>query len=534
MSNTEPAGVEEESRFRGRGWSFCTSAAGAALGAMACGLMRWDGVEATVFRWAPGALVLLGLLLVGPPARPGPLARWEQALRAGLMAALAWPLVAVAFVPEKESAFLCGSLWVLALGAGLVGWRARQQDPDLPLVAMGLTGSYLLAGGYGGAFEASPVGLWWAGVTVWLVFGGLLTRPLRRASEGSLPLIGATGWFVLAVMLLTIQEYRSPWLHLVPADAEASWAAWRAEPWLGWGLGASDRVLLEFAQRDPETGPWTASGWHRLLIELGALPFGALLVGVVAVLAAAARRRHWNRARTLALGGAGLWLLAMLSTRSNPLEALPAAAFLLPGALGNPADRDEARPPRQWALWAAASALVAGAALGPWLGKRHYEAQNPEANLEARSLLPFWTRPLRERASLIKEKSPDIAARANPLDWMEPVVEDWLAAAPHDVFAHAEAIRLAWARGDPAAAERAARQAAGRLPWSDVPAAWVVRLRLEARDPAGALAFLDAVQERRGGALSPMLRRTRAEAAALARALATQPEVPADGDGNGV
>ncbi|WP_062234072.1 O-antigen ligase family protein [Aureimonas sp. N4] len=96
----------------------------------------------------------------------------------------------------------------------------------------------------------------------------------------------------------------------------AAWAAFRAQPWLGWGLGTFDSVFPLF--REPDCGALSMSvsrahnAYLQGLVELG-LPFALFVVALVGSLLALIRSGTRNRIRRRHVPIAGLGVVILLA-----------------------------------------------------------------------------------------------------------------------------------------------------------------------------------------------------------------------------
>ena len=488
--------------------SFWRAAAAAGLAAMALGLMDWTGPRVASPGFAPLALLALALLLSGPPRaieqRTG---RQQLFLFLAIAGVLLPGILALGFVAEPEAAVLTLPFWAAVPAFLVLGWRFRQQDGDLPIMtvgAMAIAGLVLSL-----AADASAAPVWWAASLIWMGGVVVLGGSMRRKLEDSPPLLAAAGWFALAVAALTIQEFGNASVPTIPDDFHAALAAWKVHPIAGWGLGSFDRVLAEYSLRDPALSPQMAKGVLRLLTETGAVAPVLVVFGLLAGFATTITTRPWDRARVIALGLAGLWVMATLSVRHAPIRELFVAALILPSAFGRvpPPERYESAdfiPPLEWKPWTGALLLAAGFAIAWPVAQWQYDRQTPRISPDASSFLPHWTQPLRNRAWHFRTRWDEVEQFTDPAKKIKPVVEEWIAAAPHDEFAHLEALRLAARRPGDKWADDAIERAAARLPWSDSAAAWIVRVRLEQGRPDLALQYLGDLRRRRGS-LSPIL-----------------------------
>jgi hypothetical protein len=461
----------------------------------------------TVRFGGPGgtALLLLGmaLLVAGPPRRFAPAtdALARRALRLLQGALLLCAAAALLFAPQVEAAFLSLPWIPFALGVLYLGWRLHQQDEHLPLVAL-LAAGTLRAGSTlldGGGILPTEL-MWWLGVLLW---GGLVVLG-RRVAERDAPeatpgLLAVVAWFVLAVLAVTVQDHLHPLPQHWGADRAAAGDLVRAHPLWGAGLGGFDRAMAEFLHRPPVEGRVSAPGAWRLAAEWGLPAAALLLAALVAASAALTRVAHWTTGRAVAAGWMGLWVAVTLATRAEAFVPLVLALAAAPAAVCSreqpPADADpDDLPPFAFASWGAVALAALAIAAVVLHAPGHYRRQAPQENIAAASYLGRWAEPMRTRAWLIRHRSADLAAYTDPRRELEPVIARWLELAPHDEFAHVEAVRLARADGGPAGALRALELAQRRLPWSDTMVLWRVRALRELQREGEALALLEELQ----------------------------------------
>lgn len=507
---------EEESAGRagllGRPWSFWRAALAAGMLAGAVGLVGGRPLAIDNPGSVPLLLAAAALLVAGPHRRLEHHNAREAVLQGLLVAALAWPVVrALSWPPEPEAVLLALPLWFLALAALVLAVRLRQQDADLPALALLFAGVLRLLHGAGdAAFRATEL-IWWIAAFAW-IGGVFVARPaMKRALGGRLPLVAGLAWFVLAITVLVIQEARYPVLHLVQPDRAAAVALIEQRPLVGWGVGAFPRAVLEFSRRPPAEAPFTTVAVLRFTAEMGVLGAGVLAIAFVALFGRSIAARPWCRGRAAAVGALGLWAMALVSSRGEWFVALTMLLFLAPSSLGQPQweidpYHPERLPPFAMGPWGLVLALVLAPAVVFPTAKWHYDWQSKRQPIEARSFLRTWSEPLRKQVWEIRDRSPDIMRYADPRDKMRPAIEQWVRIAPHDEFAHIERIRWAHRTLPRREAEMIAREAHERLPWSPAIATWVVRIMQEQGRDQEAVQFMDRLLQEQG-TLHPVLRR---------------------------
>ncbi|MCB2154593.1 hypothetical protein KQI84_06875 [bacterium] len=533
----DPPGKVPQPIWRRWPASFWRAAAAAGLTAMALGLMSWTGPRITAPGFAPMGLLGLALLLSGPPRAIEQRTVRQSVFLYVALAGLIFPaFVALGFASESEAAILTLPYWAAVFGFLVLGWRFRQQDADLPIMTVGAMAVVGLILSY--AYDGPSARVWWAASLIWM--GGVVVAggSMRRKLEDSPPLLGAVGWFALAVAALTIQELgnvRTPaavdefHAAIIPEDFGAALAAWKLHAIAGWGMGSFTRVMSEFSMRPPGLSPYMTKGALRLLLEVGLVPAVLVGIGVLAGFATTITTRAWDRSRVIALGLAGLWVMATLTVRHAPIRELYVAALILPSAFGRVLPPEEYAsedfiPPTERTSWATALLLIVGIAIAYPAARWGYERQDPRDDPEASSVLPYWTDPLRSRAWHYRTRWQEVEQYTDPAKLLQPIIKEWRSSAPHDEYAHIEALRLAARRPESPWADDAVEHAIARLPWSDTTAAWIVRVRLEQGRPREALQFLGDLRRRRGS-LPPILQRE------VSTILSGQfQEAPADGD----
>lgn len=520
---TEPGSL----RLLRRGIGFWKAAV--AAGCVAGALALFDNEPLSIRR--PGVLplgLMVGALLIASPPRRFEPSSMRRVGVLGLVVLFFTWMGAGAFgmAPEHEAALLTLPAWALMAALLVVGRRFRQQDLDLLVVT--LLGAGVLRGlaNFDSAtFRASELP-WWVATFLWCVIVPLARRQLEREAEDSTILIGGVSWIVLMLGALTAQELQAMPEPLLLADRAGAIEALRAAPLTGWGSGGFERVMQEYAQRAPALGPFATQGAVRLLVELGG---AACLVLVLAGLLAVAEswsRRSWEPSRLVILGTAGLWLVAALAMRRTPFVPLAILFFLWPGVVGREQVPDDSKspddlPPFAWMGWTAALLFVAAVGIAFPMAEWSYQRQSPRENLGIVSPLPGWTVPDRDQAWLIRDRSADLARFTDPRTKLQPVLERWIAASPHDEEARIEWVRWATRTLPPAEAEREALEAHERLPWSPTLALWVARIKAERGGRAEAIAFLERLARERAPLPLPVQARLnelkREEAAEAAR-----------------
>lgn len=505
-------------RILGRPPSFwrAAAAAGLASGSLALQLTGRPGMD--LASAAPLLLAALAVLAAGPALLLEREPWLSQVARGLLAAAFAWPVLSlfggVAF--DREAALFALPGWMLLFPLVVLSWRLRQQDPELPGYAV--AGGLLLAAVLAGGPPAVPFGFWvWAVVALaWIAGVRVAHGPLVRQQQNSAAFLGGLSWFVLLVVALTVQEWAWPTKELLHWDEMAAAEAQRARLWLGWGLDGFSGAAAEFSQRDPALGDWAATAVQRLVADAG-LP--VLVLAVVSALAFGRRTvsgRAWPVGRTMSTGAAGLWVAALIAGRMDYGLAMWPLALLLPGVLGEPEKpshlpNEDWIPPRSWSWYgSAAAAAVVVAFLFP-AARAHYERQQPAELMGASTFLAAWAQPHRDATWLAKKRWEDIATYTDPVSLAEEEIDAWIAIAPRDEFAHSNAVDVAVFAGDLDRALERAQAAHGLLPWSDVAAMQVLRVRLLRGELPEAEAFLLALRARRGGQLSPLFAQRLAE-----------------------
>ncbi|MDK2972049.1 MAG: hypothetical protein PWP23_1804 [Candidatus Sumerlaeota bacterium] len=484
--------------FLGKTPAFWRAAAGAGLAAMGMALLDVSPLAINQPGGIPAAFIALALFVAGPPRQFE-----ERTLaRVGLLALfavlLAWPLAGAAgFVPEREAAVLSLPLWGCAAALVVLGWRFRQQDPDLLMLTFVGAGVLRTVLRWGEPEFMGGELAWWGAAIAWCLGVTLIYRRLKDHLGEERALLGGLAWFVLLLGALTVAEMRAAPPPILKADQRAALVMLKAKPLSGWGSGGVERAFAEYALRPPAEAPLAANGAFRLVGEMG-MPFCALLVLLaLGTFGRTITAQPWDRARFVLLGAAGLWIAGVLAMRATPLPALVLLLFLWPGVLGCPRPPDaemenpDLVPGHAWMGWAGGLIpALAMAVLFP-AAQWHYSRQAAGYDIDAASFLPGWTVPLKDRAWAIRDRSPEIAQYADPRRKLQPVVEQWVAAAPHDEYARIEEVRWAAKTLTPQQAEAVALNAHERLPWSPEIALWLVRLKLRQGKRAEALAFLE-------------------------------------------
>ena len=148
----------------------------------------------------------------------------------------------------------------------------------------------------------------------------------------------------------------------------AAWAGFRAQPWLGWGLGTFDSVFPLFREPDCGALSMSVSRAHNVylqgLVELGLL-FALFVLALVGSLLAMIRAGARNRIRRRHVPIAGLGVVVLLACHGLvdfspqiPGMAIYASVFLgAVAAIGLRRPRSEARRPQpidQEGAWAGA------------------------------------------------------------------------------------------------------------------------------------------------------------------------------------
>ncbi len=511
MTSSETVSAEGPSNKPRFSFGFVRCLGAMILGAASVAVFRWERVSID----QPGALPLLmlagGLIVAGPPRKAPVPSRATTVGQVLITMALIWCIIgAFGFVEEKEAALLTFPNWSMVLGLAILGWCLRQTNRPFVLVAILAMGvCRLIASAFLGFH---PESVWWTATLIWSAAVYLGSRQLPVGTTDSPPLIGGVFWFVLLVGSLTIQETRNPLSPFGGSDDRSAVNAVLAQPLAGFGSGSFDHVLHEFTIRSPEPGSrvldgeeresrtrWGARTILRMMVEIGGPAIVLLFLGTVLTMASTIQSRAWTLERTVCFGAAAFWLAAILSMRTASPLAPAILAFVLPAALGrqNTAANDtEVKRRFAFEPWAAALLLlVAPAILFPY-ARWQWNRQNPETNVQAKSILGSWTEPLRMQAWCIRARSEEIAKYADPRDYLKPVVENWLAASPRDEMALIERVRLAERTDGRVAAEQAALDAHRRLPWSPAFTLWVVRMRLEQGRVDDAIEFLDELSRR--------------------------------------
>lgn len=491
----------------------CLAAMG--LGAASLAILDWSRPAID----SPGPLPLLllasALVFTGPP-RSGAASRGTALGIAALLGVALWGASgALGWPAEKNAALLALPLWGIAAGCATLG-----------VVLNGTGRAFVLAGlcTVGAARAAADVMqgptselVWWCACFAWIAATMLPSGTLRRSAGDSMPLVAGVLWFVLLIAALTVQEIRHPLARYGALDDSAAVDAIRSRPITGFGGGAFDGAMAGFTRRNldvpildasEQTPPayrrpeFATRAILRLCVDIGVPAAIAAIAGLVLVFAFAVGRTRWTRERAAALGAAGFWVAALLSSRQPWIVPLALACFAVPAALGR-ADRESAVPhPAQrsrWAFqsWGIAVVLLAVPAVLFPAARAHWKKQDVLADPKAGAMLANWAVPWQEKAWAIRARSQEIAKYADPRDWLEPVVAEWLRVEPHSEMAWVEHVRLAEKRGGAAAAEKAAMQAHERLPSSAVFMLWVARARVEQGRTADAVAFLEeAVRDR--------------------------------------
>ncbi|MBX3729442.1 MAG: hypothetical protein KF858_09680 [Candidatus Sumerlaeia bacterium] len=515
-------------RLLGRGAGFWKTAVAAGCVAGALAFFESQPLDIRRPGVLPLGLVLVALLVAGPPRRFESNSMRRVGVLGLVVLFLAWMGAgALGLAAEHEAALLTLPAWALMAGLLVVGWRFRQQDLDLLVVT--LLGAGVLRGIANldsPTFRATELP-WWIAVTLWCVIVPLARRQLERQDEDSTVLIGGVSWIVLMLGTLTAQERQAIPEPLLLADRTGALEAFRAAALTGWGSGGFERVMQEYAQRAPALGPFATQGVVRLLVEIGGVACLVLALASMLAVAETWSRRAWEPSRLVLLGAAGLWVVAALAMRQTPFIPLAILFLLWPGIVGREEVPDESAnpddlPPFAWTGWVGAVACVAIMALAFPLAEWAYERQAPRDNLGVTSPLPGWTVPHRDQAWLIRDRSAELARFTDPRTKLKPVLENWIAASPHDEDARIEWVRWASRTLPPAQAEREALEAHERLPWSPGLALWVVRLKLERGGRADAIAFLERLARERAPLPIPVQARLnelkREEAAEAARA----------------
>lgn len=472
--------------------------AAVAAGLAAAGFAILDAPTLSIS--SPGGLPLLllaaAIALAGPPRLFEKHGMRELSIVALAAMGFAWPLIqAAGFTFEKNAALLSLPYWAFAIGALCLGWRLRQQDSDLPLICLGAFALARTGYLYFQEDFARNELLWWGASVVWVAGVLSLRPPVMLKARDSAPLIAVVAWFVLMTGTLTVQEYRNPAVEFTPRDDGAAMEAWRERPLSGWGIGGFENVMQEFATRPPGLAPFTTRGALRLVVETGLVVPICLLLAAILSLAYSVTERPWDRGRIVAMGAAGLWLIAVVALRESVLIALVPVCLLWPAALGRVSlpqvvANEDFVPPRAWISFATGILVVLVPGIMLPLANWHYQRQGPLENIGVRSFLPHWGQQYREQSWLVRDRSQEIARGADPRTLLRPLAESWVQVDPHNVFAQFEKVRWADRALSPDEAERVALRAHRRLPWSQELAAYVVRLKVEQGKHREALDFL--------------------------------------------
>ncbi len=446
----------------------------------------------------PLALVLLaGVLLLCRPvmgAAPWRSSHW-MALGAAL-AGFALPLMgAFGLAIEAEAALLAAPRWLFVLGALLLGFALGGRSLELFAATILIVGGLRTWGAWQSGLDWASELVWWVPVAAWLAGALMLARrPSRVTLPESTALLAAVAWFLFALVAMTLQESRHPTPHFFAPDRDAALGALTSRPVLGWGLGSSKRVFLEYATRDPDLAPMAARALPRLAAEVGLLPLLLLAAAGLAVTVHGLKHQTWSTRRLAALGVAGFFLLAVISSRGewSALLALFALAFAAAFAAEEDAPRGGWTPALVGAIPLATLAAVL------FLAQVHYLAQDARENADARSFLPMWTLPLRNEAFLLRHRLEVAPGGEQSVERLVALSSQWTSASPHDEYGWIELVRVRNARFGPGEAVETSREASRRLPWSNALAAWHRRLLVENDRHKEAIQFLEALRVRRG------------------------------------
>jgi hypothetical protein len=446
----------------------------------------------------PLALVLLAgvLVLCRPTFGPSAMRPVQRVALGAAVVGILLPLMgSLGLAIEAEAAMVAAPRWLFAVGALLVGLALARRSLEVFAAVLIIIGGLRTWGAWQSGLDWGGEIVWWGPVVAWLIGAVMLShRPARVVLPDSTALLGAVAWFLLAVIAMTLQESRHPTPHFFAPDRDALFGAVAAQPALGWGLGSSERVFLEFSRRDPDLAPIAVRSLLRLATEVGLIALLLLFAAGLIVTAHGLKQQTWSTRRLAALGVAGFFLLAVISSRGewSALLALFALAF------GSAFAGEEKSPGPAWTLtMVGAVPLLAVAAL-LFSAQAHYLAQNPRENVEARSFLPMWTLPLRNEAFLLRQRLEITPGDEPSVERLVALASQWTAVSPHDEYGWIERVRVLNARLGPGEAVETSREASRRLPWSNALAAWHRRLLVENDRQREAIQFLEELRVRRG------------------------------------
>jgi hypothetical protein len=446
----------------------------------------------------PLALALLAgvLLLCRPVMGSGPWRRSHWIALGAAVVGFALPLVgAFGVAIEAEAALLAAPRWLFVLGAMLLGFAMGRRSLEVFAATILIVGGLRTWGAWQSGLDWTSELVWWVPVTAWLAGAVLLARrPSRVTLPESTALLAAVAWFLFALVAMTLQESRHPTPHFFAPDRDAALGAMTSQPILGWGLGSSERVFLEYAVRDPDLAPMAVRALLRLATEVGLLSLVLLAMAGLVLLVHGLKRQTWSTRRLAALGVAGFFLLAVISSRGEWSALLALFALTFASAFAS----EEEAPHPSWTLALVGAVPLATVAGILFIAQIHYLGQNPRENAEARSFLPMWTLPLRNEAFLLRQRLEITPGDEPSVERLVELASQWTAVSPHDEYGWIERVRVLYARLGPKEAVETSREASRRLPWSNALAAWHRRLLVENDRQREAIQFLEELRVRRG------------------------------------